>query len=72
VLPLWKFNSMLVAISPRLGEAGTGVLMGALAGIMETRCDVLRAGGQSPSKAFNETAKAITKGTKGVTGRGTN
>ncbi|MEI7729948.1 MAG: ketol-acid reductoisomerase [Verrucomicrobiota bacterium] len=38
-----------------------GVLMGALAGIMEAQYDVLRAGGHSPSEAFNETVEELTQ-----------
>ena len=38
-----------------------GVLMGALAGIMEAQYDVLRAKGHSPSEAFNETVEELTQ-----------
>jgi len=38
-----------------------GVLMGALAGIMEAQYEVLRAGGHSPSEAFNETVEELTQ-----------
>ncbi len=38
-----------------------GVLMGALAGIMEAQYDVLRAHGHSPSEAFNETVEELTE-----------
>ena len=38
-----------------------GVLMGALAGVMEAQYDVLRAGGHSPSEAFNETVEELTE-----------
>ncbi len=38
-----------------------GVLMGALAGIMEAQYQVLRAGGHSPSEAFNETVEELTE-----------
>ena len=34
-----------------------GVLMGALAGIMEAQYEVLRKNGHSPSEAFNETVE---------------
>jgi len=34
-----------------------GVLMGALAGIMEAQYEVLRAHGHSPSEAFNERSR---------------
>jgi ketol-acid reductoisomerase len=38
-----------------------GVLMGALAGVMEAQYDVLRAGGHTPSEAFNETVEELTQ-----------
>jgi len=38
-----------------------GVLMGALAGMMEAQYDVLRAHGHSPSEAFNETVEELTQ-----------
>ncbi len=38
-----------------------GVLMGALAGIMEAQYDVLRKHGHSPSEAFNETVEELTR-----------
>jgi ketol-acid reductoisomerase len=38
-----------------------GVLMGALAGIMEAQYRVLRAHGHSPSEAFNETVEELTQ-----------
>src|ERR1039458_4511222 len=38
-----------------------GVLMGALAGIMEAQYDVLRAHGHSPSEAFNETVEELSQ-----------
>ncbi|MEA1967930.1 MAG: ketol-acid reductoisomerase [Thermodesulfobacteriota bacterium] len=38
-----------------------GVLMGALAGIMEAQYDVLRANDHSPSEAFNETVEELTQ-----------
>jgi len=38
-----------------------GVLMGALAGIMEAQYKVLRAHGHSPSEAFNETVEELTQ-----------
>ena len=38
-----------------------GVLMGALAGIMEAQYEVLRKGGHSPSEAFNETVEELTQ-----------
>lgn len=38
-----------------------GVLMGALAGIMEAQYNVLRRHGHSPSEAFNETVEELTQ-----------
>ena len=38
-----------------------GVLMGALAGIMEAQYDVLRSRGHSPSESFNETVEELTQ-----------
>ncbi len=38
-----------------------GMLMGALAGVMEAQYDVLRANGHSPSEAFNETVEELTQ-----------
>jgi len=38
-----------------------GVLMGALAGMMEAQYQVLRANGHSPSEAFNETVEELTQ-----------
>ena len=38
-----------------------GVLMGALAGIMEAQYDVLRSHGHTPSEAFNETVEELTQ-----------
>jgi ketol-acid reductoisomerase len=38
-----------------------GVLMGALAGIMEAQYEVLRKHGHSPSEAFNETVEELTE-----------
>jgi ketol-acid reductoisomerase len=38
-----------------------GVLMGALAGIMEAQYNVLREHGHSPSEAFNETVEELTQ-----------
>src|SRR5258708_6279588 len=38
-----------------------GVLMGALAGVMEAQYDVLRGHGHSPSEAFNETVEELTQ-----------
>ncbi len=38
-----------------------GVLMGALAGVMEAQYNVLRQNGHSPSEAFNETVEELTQ-----------
>jgi ketol-acid reductoisomerase len=38
-----------------------GVLMGALAGIMDAQYQVLRSNGHSPSEAFNETVEELTQ-----------
>jgi len=38
-----------------------GILMGALAGLMEAQYDVLREHGHSPSEAFNETVEELTQ-----------
>jgi len=38
-----------------------GVLMGALAGMMEAQYNVLRKNGHSPSEAFNETVEELTQ-----------
>ena len=38
-----------------------GVLMGAIAGIMEAQYEVLRGNGHSPSEAFNETVEELTE-----------
>jgi ketol-acid reductoisomerase len=38
-----------------------GVLMGALAGVMEAQYEVLRKNGHSPSEAFNETVEELTE-----------
>jgi len=46
-------------VSDLTGERG--VLMGALAGIMEGQYQVLRENGHSPSEAFNETVEELTQ-----------
>ena len=38
-----------------------GILMGALAGVMEAQYDVLRSKGHSPSESFNETVEELTE-----------
>ena len=45
--------------SDLVGERG--VLMGALAGVMEAQYDTLRKHGHSPSEAFNETVEELTE-----------
>ena len=45
--------------SDLVGERG--VLMGALAGIMEAQYELLRSKGHSPSEAFNETVEELTQ-----------
>ncbi len=45
--------------SDLVGERG--ILMGALAGVMEAQYDVLRKQGHSPSEAFNETVEELTQ-----------
>ena len=45
--------------SDLVGERG--ILMGALAGVMEAQYDVLRKRGHSPSEAFNETVEELTQ-----------
>ena len=45
--------------SDLVGERG--VLMGALAGVMEAQYDILRKHGHSPSEAFNETVEELTE-----------
>ncbi|MFH1476201.1 MAG: ketol-acid reductoisomerase [Verrucomicrobiota bacterium] len=46
-------------VSDLTGERG--VLMGALAGVMEAQYDVLRMHGHTPSEAFNETVEELTQ-----------
>ena len=46
-------------LSDLTGERG--ILMGALAGVMEAQYDVLREHGHSPSEAFNETVEELTQ-----------
>jgi ketol-acid reductoisomerase len=45
-----------------------GVLMGALAGIMEAQYNTLRKHGHSPSEAFNETVEELTQSLIGLVG----
>jgi len=46
-----------------------GVLMGALAGIMEAQYQTLRKNGHSPSEAFNETVEELTQSLIGLVGQ---
>jgi ketol-acid reductoisomerase len=46
-------------LSDLTGERG--ILMGALAGVMEAQYDVLRKNGHTPSEAFNETVEELTQ-----------
>lgn len=46
-------------VSDLVGERG--VLMGALAGMIEAQYQILRANGHSPSEAFNETVEELTQ-----------
>ncbi len=46
-----------------------GVLMGAIAGLMEAQYDCLRAHGHSPSEAFNETVEEATQSLYPLVGR---
>jgi ketol-acid reductoisomerase len=46
-----------------------GVLMGALAGIMEAQYQTLRKHGHSPSEAFNETVEELTQSLIGLVGQ---
>ncbi|MBI2440971.1 MAG: ketol-acid reductoisomerase [Lentisphaerae bacterium] len=46
-------------LSDLTGERG--ILMGALAGVMEAQYDVLRQHGHTPSEAFNETVEELTQ-----------
>ena len=47
------------AVSDLVGERG--VLMGALAGIIQAQYNILRAKGHTPSEAFNETVEELTQ-----------
>jgi len=46
-----------------------GILMGALAGVMEAQYNVLRKNGHSPSEAFNETVEELTQSLIRLVGR---
>jgi ketol-acid reductoisomerase len=56
---LFKTSFKNEVFSDLTGERG--VLMGALAGIMEAQYSVLRANGHTPSEAFNETVEELTQ-----------
>ncbi len=56
---LFPTNFEKEVFSDLTGERG--VLMGALAGVMEAQYNVLRANGHSPSEAFNETVEELTQ-----------
>ena len=56
---LFKTTFRNEAVSDLTGERG--VLMGALAGIIEAQYKVLRKRGHSPSEAFNETVEELTQ-----------
>lgn len=46
-------------VSDLVGERG--ILMGALAGVIEAQYRILRKNGHSPSEAFNETVEELTQ-----------
>lgn len=56
---LFETNFEKEVLSDLVGERG--VLMGALAGLIEAQFDVLRQHGHSPSEAFNETVEEATQ-----------
>ncbi|MDQ5920030.1 MAG: ketol-acid reductoisomerase [Pseudomonadota bacterium] len=56
---LFKTNFKNEVTSDLLGERG--VLMGAIAGLMEAQYNILRKHGHSPSEAFNETVEEATQ-----------
>ena len=56
---LFETNFKKEVYSDLTGERG--VLMGALAGIMEAQYTLLRSKGHSPSEAFNETVEELTQ-----------
>ncbi len=53
-------------VSDLTGERG--ILMGALAGVMEAQYHLLRSHGHSPSEAFNETVEELTQSLIGLVG----
>jgi ketol-acid reductoisomerase len=56
---LFKTTFQNEVYSDLTGERG--ILMGALAGVMEAQYNVLRKNGHSPSEAFNETVEELTQ-----------
>jgi ketol-acid reductoisomerase len=56
---LFETTSEKEVLSDLVGERG--VLMGALAGMIEAQFDILRKNGHSPSEAFNETVEEATQ-----------
>ena len=56
---LFKTDFKKEVFSDLTGERG--VLMGALAGMMEAQYDLLRSKGHTPSEAFNETVEELTE-----------
>lgn len=56
---LFETNFKSEVTSDLTGERG--VLIGALAGMIEAQYEVLREGGHSPSEAFNETVEELTQ-----------
>ncbi|TAD95584.1 MAG: ketol-acid reductoisomerase [Bacteroidetes bacterium] len=56
---LFETNFKKEVYSDLTGERG--ILMGALAGVMEAQYNVLREKGHSPSEAFNETVEELTQ-----------
>jgi ketol-acid reductoisomerase len=53
-------------VSDLTGERG--ILMGALAGVMEAQYNLLRQNGHTPSEAFNETVEELTQSLIGLVG----
>lgn len=56
---LFETNFRNEVVSDLVGERG--ILMGALAGVIEAQYRILRAHGHSPSEAFNETVEELTQ-----------
>lgn len=64
---LFETNFEKEVFSDLTGERG--ILMGALAGVMEAQYNTLRANGHSPSEAFNETVEEATQSLYPLVGR---